>query len=302
MSKGPSIAITGAGGFVGSHLAEGLARLGHAIVATDRQFAPTTRTRLEGCDVIEGELNAALARRAFAGCDVLVHGAALTTSPKELGITGAEHIKHNVDLLLDALDAAEQAGIAMIVFLSSSGVFAPCDGGDATTEDTLPTAEEPYALAKRIGETIVAARDGLSLRLGPIYGPHETVRPSRTGLSLVCRLIDAASAPRPLVVETPDRRRDWTYAPDLARALARLLTQKARGVLHCGSGEIVSDFDLARMIAGPRAAGSIVLEKTSERSKAPMTSVRPELAGFDWTPLAAGLASLMARPVLEVTP
>jgi UDP-glucose 4-epimerase len=294
MSERLSIAITGAGGFVGSHLAEGLALLVHRVVATDRHFDDHTRARLQACHIVEGPLTAGLAREVVSGCDVLVHGAAWTTSPGDLGMTGAGHLKHNLAPMLDAFDAAEREGVGQIVFLSSSGVFAPGDGDETTTEATPDTADEPYALAKRIGELVTQAQHGLTLRLGPIYGPHETSRPSRTGLSLICRLIAAARAGQRLVLETPERRRDWTYAPDLARALAQLVCsrQKIQGVLHFGSGQIVSDLALAHMIAGPGSVAAIDVQATSEPAKAPMASIRPELLGFDWTSLEAGLAAL----------
>ncbi|GGA55208.1 NAD-dependent epimerase/dehydratase family protein [Pelagibacterium lentulum] len=301
MSERPSIAITGAGGFVGSHLAEGLARLGHRVVATDRHFSTATRARLQTCRIVEGPLTTSLAREVVSGCDVLVHGAALTTAPQDLGLSDTAHLKHNLDMLLDAIDAAERASVGQIVFLSSSGVFAPGDGDQTTTETTPDTAGEPYALAKRIGEIVTQAHHGLSLRLGPIYGPNETVRRSRTSLSLVCRLIAAAQARQSLVLETPARRRDWTYAPDLARALAQLVCSPhtVRGVLHCGSGQIVSDLELAHMIAGPGAATAIGVPTTPEPTKAPMVSIRHELAGFAWTSLEAGLAALGTQSFAE---
>jgi nucleoside-diphosphate-sugar epimerase len=159
----------------------------------------------------------------------------------------------------------------------------------------------PYAAAKRAGELLVpAALAGICpahvVRLGYLYGPGETARPTRTNLSLVRRWCDAAGRGEALTVPADDPRRDWTWAPDLARALVRLASAApANRALHLTSGHILSDGQVARLIA--RANGrTIVRMGPAVAAKPPaIPSAIPALEGFRWTAPEDGLAALMAE-------
>ena len=82
------VLITGAGGFVGSHLAIGFAALGYQVTALDRGFDPATRSRLSGIGLTEADLGApdALIPDLGDGCTI-IHAAALTTNPAAMGMT-----------------------------------------------------------------------------------------------------------------------------------------------------------------------------------------------------------------------
>ena len=222
-----SILITGAGGFVGSHLAEGFRDLGYDVTALDAMFDPSARRRLEGVALREVQLGAA----ALDDCpkaDVVVHAAALTSSPGELGLSAPAHIQANLDAMLVSLDWASRIGARSFVFVSSSGVFAADDASELLLESVSPSGSGAYALAKRAGELIAAGAASptlsvLVVRLGYLYGPFEAARSSRTNVSLIRTWLDDARAGRRLSVQTPFVRRDWTYVRDLPRALDALL-------------------------------------------------------------------------------
>jgi nucleoside-diphosphate-sugar epimerase len=295
-----SVLITGGGGFVGAHLAQGLLALGHAVTALDQAFDVPTRERLPGATIIEAPLTSATLGQLEGAFDVVIHGAALTSSPEELGLSDVEHIRINIDLLLDCLGAVLAKRVPQFVFLSSSGVFASGDGEPAFSETTVPTGTFAYALAKRCGETLVLGAGGdrlspLVVRLGPIYGPHETSRQSRLMPSPVRRWMDAANSGQPIVVDAAASRRDWTYAPDLAKAIDRLVDAEVTGVIHLTSAQIVSDLALAEMVASLVSASRIELSKPQGCLRHPMVSTRAELDGFAWTGLAAGLAQTFAQ-------
>lgn len=286
-----TILVTGAGGFVGSHLAEGLLSLGHEITALDRNFDEATRTRLWGARVVETNLNKAELFGLDQRFDAIVHAAALTSTPAEMGISDLAHIRINVDLLVDCLDFADAENVGQVFFLSSSGVFATGDG-DPHLESTVPSSATPYAVAKRMGELLCTAKPfALAARLGPIYGPHETARRTRQTVSPVRRWLDAARAGQPLVVDNPGSRRDWTFAPDLARALDALLDggRPVQGIMHLTSGEAISDLCLAKTIA-ERHGARIETRAGTQTPRVPMISERRELADFAWTPLMQGLS------------
>lgn len=297
------VLITGGGGFVGSHLAEGLARLGHHVTALDIVFDAATARRLFNVERVTGALGSDQLKHLTTCFDLVIHAAAVTTGPEDLGQTPADHIRHNVDLLLDALAFAQRMGVADFVFVSSSGVFAAGDAKDVLLETTPPTGTSAYALAKRGGELIVGGAMSpslatLTIRLGYIYGPHERSRPTRTSTSAVRRWLDQAERGEPIAVATPETQRDWTYAGDLAEALVAALELLPRpGVVHLGCGVAVSDLEVARTIAAISPGTRIDVRPAAGEPavKAPMAS--SFALPVNWTSLADGIAATRATLV-----
>jgi nucleoside-diphosphate-sugar epimerase len=233
--------------------------------------------------------------------DLVIHAAALTTDAEALGITPAAHIRANMAPLLAVLDHAAATRAGAFIFLSSTGVFAPTDGEPDLTDACTPTATHPYAVAKRAGELLVpAALAGVCpahvVRLGYLYGPGEAARPTRTTLSLVRRWYDAAGRGEALTVPADDPRRDWTWAPDLAPALLRLAgSAPANRALHLTSGHILSDGQLARLIARANARTVVRMGPAIGAKPPAIPSVVPALEGFRWTAPEDGLAALMTE-------
>ncbi len=291
--------LTGAGGFVGGQIAAGLLAAGWRVAAVDLSFDAGARARLQGADLVEADLAGGVPELPRA--DLVIHAAALTTDAETLGISPAAHVRANTAPLLAALVHAAETRAGAFVFLSSTGVFATTDGEPDLTDTCTPTATHPYAAAKRAGELLVpAALAGVCpahvVRLGYLYGPGEAARPTRTTLSLVRRWCDAAERGEALSVPADDPRRDWTWAPDLAPALIRLAASApANRPLHLTSGHVLSDGQLARLIArtNPR---TIVRMGPAIGGKPPArASVIPALDGFRWTAPEEGLAALMAE-------
>lgn len=295
--------VTGAGGFVGAAIAERLVATGWAVQATDAAFDAPTRARLAGATLTSAPLPVALADAQAA--DVVIHAAFVTASPAERGETAAAHIRTNTALLLEALSWARARRAGRFVFLSSSGVFGDAgpDGAEAD-EDTPATATDPYSAAKRAGEVLLsgAAEAGfktLSLRLGPLFGPHEVARPTRPRPSLVARMLAEARTTGRITVTTPDARRDWTFLPDLARAVEWLLTlpRVQPGLLHLTSGQALRDAELAALIAGQMPGTQVTLAPDPVAPPPrPVMSSRHPLPGFTWTPTADALATLTPQP------
>jgi nucleoside-diphosphate-sugar epimerase len=291
--------VTGAGGFVGSAIASGLARQGHEVIALDRAFDTTARAALGGLMRVTADISATLPD--IPTCGTIIHAAALTTEATAAGISDAAHVAANMAPLLAMIDLASRHPPQAFVFLSSSGVFAAGDGSPDLTDADLPRAGGPYAAAKRAGELLVPAALGSVcqthvVRLGYLYGPSEIARPSRQRVSQVQAWLDDAAAGRPVCVAANDPRRDWTYAPDLARAIARLIAGPGRTApLHLCSPEAVPDLALAGMISLLHP-GTRIERGPPVDAKAPMRPSRhPALDGFDWTALPDGLASLAGR-------
>lgn len=310
MSNG-AILVTGAGGFVCSEIVSALHRAGRKVIAVDQAFDAATRARLAGMEMIEGALSdttlAAVTEPLFA----VIHGAAITASPERLGISNAAHIRRNMDALTATLDFARNAGAERFVFVSSMGVFDPEDApvtDGLMTEATRPTATCTYCAAKHAGELLVqSARDDsfdtLSLRLGNITGPHEAVRETRQHLCLVARMVAEAQADRVITVHTPDALREWAWLPDLANAIASLVTDtpwEGPPVIHAGTPPVISDLDLARAVAD-RISGTTIRLVSPPHAliRPPMGSDAAALCGVNWTTMEGVLDNLIPVEALQ---
>ena len=295
----PRATITGAGGFIGGHIAVGLAAAGWRVTAIDRAFDAVARARLRDADLVEADLSEGVPDLPRA--DLLVHAAAVTTYDQGAGMSAAAHLAANTAPLLSALVHAAATGAGAFVFLSSTGVFGPGDGAPDLTDDCIPTAPHPYAAAKRAGEQLVPA--GLSgicpahvVRLGHLFGPEEASRPTRSKVSLIRRWCDAAMRGEVLELPANDPRRDWTWAPDLAPALLRLVgAAPANRPLHLVSGHVLSDVQLARLIVRACPGTGVSIGPEIETKPPAVPSRIPALDGFRWTSPEEGLAVLLAE-------
>jgi nucleoside-diphosphate-sugar epimerase len=291
--------VTGAGGFVGGHIAAGLVASGWRVAAVDLAFDPMARARLAGADLREADLGAGVPDLPRA--DLVIHAAAVTTDARALGMTRAAHVRANMAPLLAMLDHAAATGAGAFVFLSSTGVFAATDGRPDLTDACTPTATHEYAAAKRAGEILVpAALSGVCpahvVRLGHIYGPGEVARSTRATVSPVGRWRDAAARGAPMVVPADDPRRDWTFAPDLAAAIVRLAdAPPAPRPLHLTSGHVLTDGQMARLIARISPGATIRTGPAAGTKPPAIASDIPALDGFRWTAPEEGLPAILAE-------
>lgn len=299
MTQAP-VLITGAGGFVGSHLAMGFAALGGQVTALDRGFDAATRARLSGMRLVEADLAAPDVQIPDLGPgSIILHAAALTTNAAAMGMTEAEHVTANMAPLLAMLRHAARVRAGSFVFLSSSGVFAEGDGSPDLCDTDLPTATGPYSAAKRAGEILVpsalaAGTKPYCLRLGYLYGPHEAARPTRQRVSLMQDWAGRAERGEVIEIANPAPRRDWTFVPDLAPAIARLLRGPGDPIpRHLCAPDPVSDSEVLALL-GTHYPQLAVRQVPATPIKPPMRpSHFPALEGFGWTGLASGLAQVL---------
>lgn len=211
-----SALITGATGFVGSHLAEHLVQTGWAVRALVRRSSRRTLLEQLGVALHEGDLqDGAAIARAAAGVEVVFHLAAVTFAPSEEVFRAANAA--GTRTLLDGVLAAHPRP-ERLVYLSSYAACGPSRASRPRGTDEVPAPLTAYGRSKLEGERVAreAERHGIRvvvLRAPPVYGPRD-----RALLSYF-RLVKYGLAPVPAGAE--GRTLHLIYAPDLARALAR---------------------------------------------------------------------------------
>lgn len=233
---GRRVLVTGAGGFVGVNLVRGFAEAGWRVVATGRRapdahteaFLASVAERVSWHlgDVTDAEwLDALIASSAPA---VVVHAAAMTPTPAVEREATRRVVDTNLVATLTVLEAVRTHAVPRLLFASSTGVYAGAPLHAARREAEHLEPHNLYALCKRASEQLVDAYASIhggsaaSVRIGSVYGPMERASLSRSGLSIVANLVDAAVAGRPLRVSHPEVGRDLIHAYDLARAFVRL--------------------------------------------------------------------------------
>ncbi len=153
MSRAPTIAITGATGFVGGHLIRAARERGYELRALTRGWRPPQ----DGIDWVEGALDRPEALHKLArGADAVVHIAGLINAPDRAGFAAV-----NVAGTAAMIDAARRAGVRRFVHISSL----------AAREPSL----SDYGWSKAKAERLVAASglDWTILRPPAVYGPGD---------------------------------------------------------------------------------------------------------------------------------
>jgi dihydroflavonol-4-reductase len=161
------VLVTGATGCVGANVVEALLARGHAVRAMQR--STSSLQALDGLEpemVVGDVLDFDSLRAAMAGCDWVVHAAAIS----QYWRNGADLIyRVNVEGTRHVLRAAQAAGVQRLVYTSSAAVFGlPTEPGavlDETSAFNLPPERFPYGHSKVLAEAAVqeAVRDGLDV-------------------------------------------------------------------------------------------------------------------------------------------
>jgi nucleoside-diphosphate-sugar epimerase len=224
--------VTGAGGFLGSHLAERLLGDGVAVRALARPTNVPEWLRQASAELAVGDLrDPALRTAAVEGVDVVFHAASLVT---EVNVPDSEYRQVNVEATAALALAAARAGARRFVHVSSTGVHRP-NTGRVLDEATPLEPDDAYGRSKADAErrlSEVAGETGIELvivRPSRIYGPRDA------SLGRVYRAIAARRFP---LVGRCDALVDFVYVSDVVDALAASAMRGA-GVYLVGGPERV---------------------------------------------------------------
>src|SRR5918993_964178 len=225
--------VTGGAGFIGSHLAEELLRRGHRVRIADSLITgkKSNIEHLRDVEFLEGDLaDIAVAREAVAGCEYVLHQAAIPSVPRSVQDPLTSN-RANVDATLNVLLAARDAGVRRLVFAASSSAY-----GNTPTlpkHEGMPTNPlSPYALQKVIGEqylqmfTRLYGLETVSIRYFNVFGPRQDPSSPYSGVISVfaAALLENRS---PRIHGDGEQTRDFTYVANIVDGVLRAC--EARG-------------------------------------------------------------------------
>lgn len=225
--------VTGAGGFLGSHVAERLVADGLGVRALAREANVPRWLAARGAEVVVGDVTSAeTQRRAVAGCEVVIHAASLVT---EVAMPDSEYFRVNAEASETLARSAARAGVRRFVFVGSTSVHRP-NTGRALDERSPLEPEDAYGRSKAEAErrlASVGAETGMALvviRPSRIYGPRD---------ASLARVFRAIARGRFLLVGSCTAEVDFVYVTDVAGAIASAVSRGA-GVYLVGGRERVT--------------------------------------------------------------
>ncbi|MEI7721655.1 MAG: NAD-dependent epimerase/dehydratase family protein, partial [Verrucomicrobiota bacterium] len=252
--------VTGAAGFIGSHLTDALLAKGHSVLGVD----DLSTGRLKNLDD-------ARKKKDFSFLEKSVVGLKSTDLPKQLDwffhlagradlvpsiVNPREYFRVNVDGTFDALECARALGVKRFIYTASS----TCYGVPKIypTPETAPcSVRHPYGLTKMMGEELtmhwaqVYKMPALSLRLFNVYGPRSRTTGAYGAVFGVFLKQKLAGKPF-TVVGDGKQTRDFTFVSDVADAFVAAAASKVSGeILNVGSGHTYSVSRLVELLGGP---------------------------------------------------
>ena len=287
----PAVAVTGAAGFIGSHLVERLLQLGCSVIGID-DFDPwydPNQKRQNLVDVVghpnfelvDSALSHARAREVFSRSSVVFHLAGRPGVQDSWGEGFNESSTRNVELTQRVFETSLECGVSRVVYASSSSIY----GSGATSLEVSPEPRpiSPYGVTKLVGEQLahVYRNQGLevtNLRYFTVYGPRQ--RPDMA----MHRMFESTNPDGPVFVRRGDgqQRREFTYVSDVvgATVAAGFVAAAADETFDVGGGSSVSLQEVMAMVeklsdapmrtenvAAPAGAPAITVARTVKTSE-----------------------------------
>jgi nucleoside-diphosphate-sugar epimerase len=304
--------VTGAAGFIGSHLVEALLDTGEEVVGIDaftdyyaRELKEANLARAKArprFELLELDLAEADLTQLVDRVDGVFHLAAQPGVRGSWGDTFAVYVRDNVVATQRLLEASARAGIR-VVQASSSSVYGNAEAYP-TVEDAILRPVSPYGVTKLACERLAGAYsesyglDVVSLRYFTVYGPRQ--RPDMA----FSRIVSALRSDRPFsVFGTGGQSRDFTFVDDaVAATILAMRGAPASPVYNVGGG---SEATLGEVIALCERLSGKRLDLRREpvapgdvrRTAADTSLIRSELGWRPHTELADGVGAQLAAEI-----
>jgi NAD dependent epimerase/dehydratase len=289
--------VTGAGGFIGSHLAERLVELGANVRAFVHYNALGTYGWLDRSPVLDqmtvvaGDItDRDSVRQAMLGVDTVFHLAALIAIPYSYRAPGS-YVRTNVEGTLNVVQGAHEVGCRRLVHTSTSEVYGTARYVPIDEEHPL-AGQSPYSATKigadKIAEAFYRSFDVPIVTVRPFntYGPRQSAR------AVIPTIITQMLCGEPVALGNLSPTRDFNYVSNTVDGFL-LAAQSSRALgetINLGSGREISIGDLALMI-GKLAGRTIDVRDDDTRFRPPASEVGRLLAEnikaqllLDWIP------------------
>ncbi len=298
------IFVTGADGFIGSHLTESLVRAGYetrAFVMYNSMgswgWLDNAPTEIKGnFEVISGDIRDPHGvANAMDSCDIVLHLAALIAIPFSY-LSPDSYVATNVTGTLNVLQAARRLGTERVICTSTSEIYGTAQFVPITEEHPV-NAQSPYAATK-------AAADQLALSFHKSFGtpvgvlrPFNTYGPRQSARAVIPSIIgQIAAGERKIKLGALHPTRDFTFVHDSAHGFIQAMEcQNCVGeITNIGSDFEISINDTVKLIAECMDA-EIEIVKDEERMRPADSEVERLFAGvekarrlFGWAPKHGG--------------
>ena len=227
--EGRQVLVTGAGGFIGSHLCERLVRDGARVRAFCRYTSRRDLGRLARADedlrhemeLLFGDLaDGDFVRRATSGCDAVLHLGASISVPYSFEAP-REVVKTNVDGTLAVLTAAHEAGVRRLVQMSSSEVYGTAQRVPMDEDHPLGV-QSPYAASKVAADKLAESFQMAFGLPAVIARPFNTFGPRQSARAVIPTIVGQALQGDVVRLGAVSPRRDLVFVADTVDALVRL--------------------------------------------------------------------------------
>jgi UDP-glucose 4-epimerase len=241
--------VTGGAGFIGSHIAETLAKRGDSVRILDNLSTGSVENFAafkNQVEFVQGDLREpGDVRRAVEGVEVIFHQAALRSVPRSVDDPLSSN-NVNITGTLQLLIAARNAKVRRVVYASSSSVYG--DNLQFPQVETMRLSPiSPYATSKLAAENYCAVfaktfgLETVALRYFNVFGPRQ--HPESQYAAVIPKFLQSIRDHQPLEVHWDGKQsRDFTYIENVVNA--NLLSASARGVageaFNIASGHSIS--------------------------------------------------------------
>jgi UDP-glucuronate 4-epimerase len=298
--------VTGAAGFIGSHLAEALLADGHDVYAVDcfTDYYDPAQKEENARELGVNRLDLADEPLELNGVDGVFH---LAGQPgvRSFGEAFPLYLRRNVLATQKVFEGCADAGVR-VVLASSSSIY-----GDAesfpTREDAIPKPLSPYGITKLACEHLAYAYarsfglDCVALRYFTVYGPRQ--RPDMFFRRVCERLADGGLFE---IYGSGEQSRSFTYVGDVVEATRAAMERASAGATYnVGGGEEATMLEAIAVLEG--VSGRTLQTRRVEsakgdmaRTKADISRIRAELSWQPRTPLRDGLAAMWSWTAARV--
>jgi nucleoside-diphosphate-sugar epimerase len=302
------VVVTGAAGFIGSHLCETLLARGDEVVGIDCftdyydpavKRANLLRSRESGLRFVSADLAEAQLEPHLEGAAAVFHLAAQPGVRSSFGGDFKLYASRNLVATQRLLEAMVNAGTGRLVFASSSSVYGGTAGAEST-EDATRAPISPYGLTKAACEDLVDVyrrTTGLSataLRYFTVYGPRQ--RPEMAFAAFITAILRGRSL---TVFGDGSQSRDFTYVGDAVAATVAAAEDGVRRAYNVSGGARATVLEAIRLIERLTGRRALLHLQPAGRgdplqTSADLRAARTDLGYWPTTSLEAGLTEQIA--------